>query len=382
VVAGAVSLGASEIHETAPLYTRIVQSVAIPAEVNSHGLFVNVLVNGRGPFRMLVDTGCTCSMISPEVAAAVEARGMEPGDEGEQALNGFGDAIALPRVLLDSITVGSVQFEGVVAGVVPLEVQSKIDSRELDGLLGYTLFSDLYFALDYPGRKLLLSQEWPENLQPVRAELPVKEHSDVPFVSVTLQREVLAVMVDTGASNRLHLPPQVTSSLDWKVVPRPGLLVAVAGEMGREQVGRLFGTLELGAVKQLEPVVDVGEGPADIGTGLLHSFSLVFHESEDKMWLCSEDAGPLPSPPERTIGLSMVADPGGWRVVGIIPDSPAAGAAIQKDELVTEIEGHPAQEWTRDQLQAWIDTHESVVLKIAGASIERQVNLRVWSLVP
>lgn len=100
------------------------------------------------------------------------------------------------------------------------------------------------------------------------------------------------------------------------------------------------------------------------------------------MWLCSEDAGPLPSPPERTIGLSMVADPGGWRVVGIIPDSPAAGAAIQKDELVTEIEGHPAQEWTRDQLQAWIDTHESVVLKIAGASIERQVNLRVWSLVP
>ena len=382
MVACALSLAASEIHETSPLYTRIAQPAVIPAEVSSLGLFVSVLINGQGPFRMLVDTGCTCSMISPEVAAAVEARGVDTGDESDQALNGFGDAIALPRVLLDSITVGGVQFEGVMAGVVPLEVQSKIDSRELDGLLGYTLFSDLYFALDYPGRKLILSQDWPLNLQPVRAELAVKEHSDVPFVSVTLQREVFSVMVDTGASNRLHLQSQATASLDWKVAPRPGMLIAVAGEMGREQVGRLSGFLELGAVKQFEPVVDVGGGSADIGTGLLHSFCLVFHESEDKMWLCSADSGPLLSPPVRTIGLSMIAYPGGWRVAGVIPNSPAEEASIRKDDLVTEIEGQPSQGWTRDELQAWMDTHEDVTLKVGAASVEREVHLRVWSLVP
>jgi C-terminal processing protease CtpA/Prc len=100
------------------------------------------------------------------------------------------------------------------------------------------------------------------------------------------------------------------------------------------------------------------------------------------MWLCSADSGPLLSPPVRTIGLSMIADTGGWRVAGVIPNSPAEEASIRKDDLVTEIEGRPSQGWTRDELQAWMDTHEEVTLKVATATVEREVHLRVWSLVP
>ena len=380
--AAAAGLGAYEIHDTAPLFTRIAVPQTIPAEVTGHGLFVSVLINGQGPFRMMVDTGCTCSMISPEVAAAVEARGAETGEEGVQTLNGFGDAIAVPRVLLDSVTVGGVQFEGVVAGVVALDTQSKIDGRVLDGLLGFTLFSDLFLALDYPGRSLILSEDWPANLPPVRAEVAVKERSDVPFITAVLQRSPVDLLVDSGASDRIHLPPETAASLDWKVAPRPGLLIAVAGETAREQVGRLSGSFEIGAVRLAEPVVDISEGPANVGLGLLHAFCVVFHEAGDRMWLCAADAGPLPSPPERTIGISMVADSRGWRVVGIIPNSPAEQASVHKDDVITQIEGEPALRWPRDQLQAWMDTHEFVDLKVAAASAERELHLRVWALVP
>lgn len=69
-ILGVCRVGASDLHETAPLFTRISQPVSIPAEVTGHGIFVSVIINGQGPFRMLVDTGCTCTMISPEVAAA------------------------------------------------------------------------------------------------------------------------------------------------------------------------------------------------------------------------------------------------------------------------------------------------------------------------
>jgi predicted aspartyl protease len=281
------------------------------------------MINGQGPFHMLVDTGCTCTMISPEVAAAVEARGSDMDEGDVQAVNSFGDAISLPRVLLESLTIGGVQFEGVVAGVIPLEVQSRIDSRELDGLLGYTLFSDLFFALDYPNRELVLSHAWPANLAPVRAELAIRENSGVPFISVNVQGKDFEVMVDTGATDRLHLPPASVVSLSWKTAPRPGLLLAAAGEIGREQIGRLSGTLELGQLRQLEPVVDVSEGTPSIGVGLLHSFCLVFDESEDKLRLCSAESGLVPSPAVRTVGLSMIADSAGWRVIATIPNSPA-----------------------------------------------------------
>jgi predicted aspartyl protease len=379
---GAARLDASELHESAPLFTRISQPVSIPAEVTRHGIFVSVMINGQGPFHMMIDTGCTCTMISPEVAAAVEARGSDMDEGGVQAVNGFGDAMALPRVLLDSVTLGGVQFEGVIAGVVPLEMQSKIDSRELDGLLGYTLFSDLVFALDYPNQAVVLSNAWPENLAPIRAELAIKENSEVPFVPVKVQGKDFDVMIDTGATDRLHLTPDSVASLNWKIPPRPGLLVAAAGEIDREQVGRLSGTLELGQLRQLEPVAEISDGNPSIGVGLLHSFCLVFDESEDKLWLCSAESGLVPSPGERTVGLSMIADSAGWRVYAIIPNSPAERAAIVKDDLVTQIEGKPAHSWSRDQIQNWIEAHDSLVLRLSGATGERDVNLRVWSLVP
>jgi predicted aspartyl protease len=370
------------LHESAPLFTRISQPVVIPAEVTGHGIFVSVMINGQGPFHMLVDTGSTCTVISPEVAAAVEARGSDMDEGDVQAVNSFGNFAALPRVLLESITIGGVLFEGVVAVVVPLEIQSKIDSRELDGLLGYTLFSDLFLALDYPNKKLILSNDWPANLAPVRAELAIKEYSDVPFVSVRIQGKDFEVMVDTGSTDRLHLPPASVVSLDWKTAPRPGFLLAAVGEIGREQVGRLSGTLELGPLRQLEPVVDLSEGTPSIGLGVLHSFCLVFNEPEDKLRLCSAESGPVPSPGERTVGLSMIAVSDGWRVIATIPNSPAAEAAIAKGDLVTQIEGTPARSWTREQIKSWIDAHETLALRLSGETGERDVNLQVWSLVP
>lgn len=383
LVLGAPRLGASNLHESAPLFTRISQPVSIPAEVTGHGIFVSVMINGQGPFHMLIDTGCTCTMISPEVAAAVEARGADTEDGGVQAVNAFGNSLSLPRVLLESVTLGGVQFEGVAAGIVPLEALSKIDSRELDGLLGYTLFSDLFFALDFPNQEVVLSNGWPANLAPVRAELTIKESSDVPFIPVSIQGRDVEVMVDTGATDRIHLPPDSVASLDWKVAPRPGLLIAVAGEIGREQIGRLNGALEMGGLRQLEPIVEISEGTPSIGVGLLHSFCLVFDESQDKLRFCSAESGPVPSPSERTVGLNMIADPAGWRVLATIPNSPAEQAAITNGDLVTRIEGRPARTWTRDQIQSWVDGHETLSLRlVSGAAGERDVSLRVWSLVP
>jgi predicted aspartyl protease len=372
----------AEIHESAPLFTRISQPVVIPAEVSGHGLFVSVMINGQGPFRMQVDTGCTYMVVSPEVAAAVEAHAADPDEEDSETINGLGDTIAVPRVLLDTVTVGGVEFEGVEAGVVPLELQSKVDSRQLDGLLGYTLFSDLFFALDFPGQRLVLSKEWPKDLPAVRAELPIHENSEVPYIPVTVQGRAMDVMIDTGASDRIHLPPEETTGLDWKTEPRPGLLIAAAGEVGQEKEGRLSGSLEIGAVEQPNPVVGVSGGSPNLGMGLLHSFCLVFHEAEDKFWLCSDETGPLPSPPDLTMGFSMMAETGGWRVAGIIPNSPAEQAEIAKGDLVTRFEGRPAAEWTRDQIQGWVDTHHTVALRVTSPAGERELVLRVWALVP
>lgn len=380
---GAARLLGAPFHESAPLLTTISGQQRVPAEVTDRGIYVTAMINGQGPFRFLVDTGCSFSMISPEVAAAVDARGIDQDSEGGvQALNGLGDVLSMPRVMLDSVELGGVEFDGVVAGVVPLELQSKVESRTLDGLLGYSLFSDLFLALDFPRHQLVLSRDWPSGLPPVRAELAITEQEEAPFVRVTLQGRPFDVMIDTGANGRLHLPPQTAGSLEWLTPPRPGPLLAVAGEVGREEMGRLSGELDLGGESQPEPVAEISDGPPTLGTGILSGFCLVLSEAEGRLWLCSESQGPIPSPPERSVGLSLIAEAAGWRVAGIIPNSPAEAAAIRKGDLLTEIEGKPAQTWSREQIQDWIDVHPSLTLKLRSGQTERELALRVWLLVP
>jgi predicted aspartyl protease len=379
---GLARLAGASLNESAPLNTRIGQTTVVPAEVSSHGMFVSVMISGQGPFRMMIDTGCSICVISPEVAAAIKASGREIEDQDLEARNGLGESLSMPQVLLDSVKIGGVEFEGVAAGVVPLELQAKIEDRPLDGLLGYSLFSDLFFALDYPGHRLVLSTDRPKNLPPTRAELAITEQSGVPFVTVRNQGRAFTVMVDLGANDPLHLPPELVKALKWQVEPRPGFLLAVAGGTSRERIGRLAGTLELGPVRQLHPAVGLSEGPASIGVGLLHSYCILFHEAENKVWLCSPHGGSLPSPAVRTVGLSLFADPGGWRVAGTIPGSPAEKAGISTGDLVTQIEGLPASDWRPDQIQAWIDTHATMALRLVADAAERQLKLPVWALVP
>lgn len=384
VTAFAVSaspLTATGVLDWAPLFTRIDQPVSIPADIVNGAMLVDVTINGSGPFRMLVDTGCTCSVISPEVALAVQARSADDA-ASIPAVNALGTTGAVQHVLLDLVELNGVRFEGVEAGVTPLDLQSKITGGRIDGLLGYSLFSELFLALDFPNQRLRLSAGWQDNLPPIRADLNLVEHDSVPFAVLNVLGQSREMMIDTGANSGLEFDFDSTASLVWKFAPRPAGLVAAVNGMARDLSGRLSGAVVLGGVRQIDPVVTVGSGVPRVGTEFYRSFCVVFSRAQNKLWLCSASDGPIPSPPNRSLGLSLLADEGGWRVAGIIPGSPAERAHLVPGDLITSIENSPAKAWTRDELQKWIDGHAAVALRVTNSTHARELVLPVWSLVP
>jgi len=377
------SLLASMPGETAPLITRIENPISVPAEISGHQMFVNVMVNGRGPFRVIVDTGCSFTLLSPEMAAAVGAVVPDQDDDAISALNGLGDYTDVQRVVLGTVYLGGVCFEGVPAAVSDsFDKLSRIGGLRVDGALGFPLFSDLFLGLDFPNRRLLLSSKWPGNLPPIRASLPVTEHADVPYVQSLVQGKPIDLMIDTGANQALQIPVDLVPSFQWKQAPRAGSLVAVIGEVGREGIGRLAGNLTLGGVREIEPLTVISSGNSSLGVRSLERFCVIFHRSEGRMWLCSPDAAPLPPLPERTDGLSVYADAGGWRIAGVIPGSPADAAHVAVGALVTQIEKKPAIGWTRDQIDQWVDSHATIALTVADESGEHALTLSTWDLVP
>ena len=368
--------------ETAPLYTRMERAVTVPAELRNHFLFVNVRVNGQGPFRVFVDTGCSFTLFSPELAAAVKAQPVPDDDDATTAFNALGDSLAVPRALVDSIELGGVRFEGVVAGILPMTRFTQIDGERVDGALGFSLFSEVFLGLDYPGHQLLLGPGWPEILPPLRAEMTVHEHAAVPFIVAGLQDKTFEVEIDSGSNGSLHLPVELASSLSWKAEPRPGPLIEAIDEETQDYLGRLNGRLTLGSLVLPEPVASVGGAEPSIGYDVLGRFCIVFDQRADRVRFYSLQAGPIASPSERSVGLSVKLDPAGWRVVRVIPGSPAEEARLAVGDLITGIEGKLASAWSRDQLHDWVDTHDAMKLQLLSSGASRDINLRVWLMVP
>ena len=368
---------------SSPLFTRLSGTVTVPAEFSDGALFIETTINGRGPFRLMVDTGSSVALLTPACAAAVNS----PVDEGNQppadSSNAFGQSADVQPVLLRTLEIGGARFEGVTAGVSSdLVSVARATGRRFDGVLGFSLFADVVVAVDFPGRQLILSRTFPENLPPVRAELAVRQVREIPLVLARFQGEDLELAVDTGSSSGVVIPAQVALTARWKAEPRPGPLVNVLGDSGREIVGRLAGEVHFGAVAQIEPVVGITEGSGSVGAGFLRHFCVVFDQAHDQAWLCAASDDPVPAPPTRTVGLSLLADAAGWRVAGTIPGSPAEGAGIRAGDIVTQIEGRPAAGWSRDQIEGWSNQHTQLAVHVTRDHAGRDLALPVWALVP
>ena len=304
-------------------------------------------------------------------------------DDVVVASNGLGDPTEVQRVTVGTIDLGGARFEEVpVAVSAGFDELSAIHGRRIDGALGFPLFQELFLGLDFPNRRLLIGREWPAGLPAVRASLPLRMHADVPFVQVQIQGRPVELLIDTGANQALHLSGALAASLQWKVEPRVGSLVAAFGEVGRERIGRLAGSLALAGVEQIEPTAVISGGPPSLGLRALESFCVVFHPADARVWLCGPDVAPVGPVPERSLGLSLYVASGGWRVAGVIPGSPADDAQLAVGNLVTQLEGRPARSWTRDQMQQWLDAHADMALVVADAVGERALTLPVWDLVP
>lgn len=130
---------------------------------DTHLVVLPTLLNGQGPFHLVVDTGSGGTVITPQVAerlnlsreqAAGQLKVVTPGSEGCtngcRGLGGFADGYA---VQLKSISVGSVTQDDPLVGVIDLRSVSPRGEVIRDGIIGYPFMKDLELVIDYPNKR-------------------------------------------------------------------------------------------------------------------------------------------------------------------------------------------------------------------------------------
>jgi hypothetical protein len=343
---------------------------AVPIAMSSGRPVVEAMVNGRGPLRLLVETGSPITILTMPAARRI---GLAPDSGMNRRL-----------IRLDSVAIGAARLTGFNAAVF-----DRLPGP-VDGLLGLNAFADLLLTLDYPAGKLLLSRD---SLPGADGHEVLRASRTGPFWSVELDlggRRRLAIL-DTQASSGFAVTPAMADSLSFA---SPPAVVGRArgpsvGDVER-RVGRLDGDVILGRTRFQRPFFDIIPMPPMlaypvlIGTRVLQQFAFSLDQRQGLVRLARSAAGPVPAPPPlRGFGFSAPhAEDGARRIAHVLPGSPADSGGVKAGDEVVVADGKPAADLSEADFAALPDRDRPVRFRLRRERAEREVTLAPVVQVP
>jgi predicted aspartyl protease len=234
--------------------------------------YIMVTVNGKGPFRFVVDTGTGGqALVTPELAGALglpaagQARLNDPSGQGGKST---------PMVLIDSLEFAGVEFRGVRA------IRHVVNGEDgaCDGVLGFTLFRDYLMTLDYPNRRMTLAEGalTPDGENSV---LPFRMPDGVPVAAMRIGGLQVDVLMDSGGEG-LSLPERLVQRLKFAVDP----VAFAAGQSFSTRfeikAAKLAGDVQLGEYTFERPFVEIHSAfpLANFGSCPMQNFALTFDQ--------------------------------------------------------------------------------------------------------
>jgi tetratricopeptide (TPR) repeat protein len=165
-------LGTTKIHRTLGK-----EISTVPINLVNHRPFINIVVNGKGTLRFVIDTGASLSVISDKAAERLGIKAVARGGNA-RAIGGTG-TFPIIYGLLDSIMIGEARIEAVPVYIRTVHsAPDTIDEERADGYIGLSVLANFAVTLDYQARQMVLDRT------PIREELtagkPDQQRTDLP----------------------------------------------------------------------------------------------------------------------------------------------------------------------------------------------------------
>jgi hypothetical protein len=286
---------------------------------------VDVMINGEGPFRMLVETGSGDSRLLPAAYAKVRK---------DSATSSSGD---------------SIQFGESVVRNMRIELIPQLPVSAVDGLIGLDAFANVTMTVDFPGRRLILS---PDTLPATNDRDILKAVHSVLFwaVSIELPTGPALAILDTQNGGSLSAPPTLGQTQTFTTPP------AVIGRARGPMIGdvpiqraRLTGVVRIGDAVLDQPLLDLLPLPPMLpqdgyilGLQVLNEFAVSLDQRTERMRFARKNRRVPPPPRVYALGISATPQPDGTRRVGmVIPESAAQEATIAFGDIIIAVNETP-----------------------------------------
>jgi len=322
---------------------------SVPFELIDNHVYLEVMLDGKGPYRFIFDTG-GANVIDPAVAREVGAATAGSAQGG--GVGAATETVAFAPVA--SLRVGNAEVRNQVFAVLPVRAGFGVGaSAPVDGLIGAEVLARFVTVFDYAHKRVIF-------------KLPgaAAAGTSIPFVFDGTQPEIPCAIdaiagqctIDTGSRSSLDLLAPF-SAAHPTVVPAgataPGLngFGVGGGDVGR--LGRLT-SLQIGPYDLKNLVAGFSTATAgafavpgieaNIGGGALARFTVTFDYAHQTMSLEPNAAFSAADSNERA-GIFLI-NQDKLVVAAVRPGTPAAEAGIVRGDVIAGIDGIPSDRLT------------------------------------
>jgi len=342
-------------------------ALRIPLEIDNNIIILRVGVNKSKPLRFIFDTGASVSVISPEWAQKLGLK-----TEGQVRGSATGGSIVASLIKGVSLSVeGAVVSNQLIAAIS----FGAIPCFEFDGIIGYDFINQFVVEIDYVNSLMNLYDPKSYAYSGKGEVIPLSLDGRTPLAAAKIVLEgnapvVANLEVDTGGDGtfvissllveKQKLVAAIPKTVDGSGVGAGGEQKLLVGRVQAVQLGGLI--IENPTVALSRDTEGSGEGEENdgiIGGEIFRRFKVILDYSRKQMIL--EPNKSFKEPYE--VGMSGInfasdqTDCTALKIDSVRENSAAAEAGLQQGDIITAIDGKPANRFSSTELERVFKQH-------------------------
>ncbi len=321
----------------------------VPFELLNNHIYTKAWINGKGPFRIQVDTGGH-NILMPRTAKTL---GLEV--TGQSPANGAGQGTAISGYArVNEIKVGAAIIRNQEVFVLQYHPDA-VEGFAGDGMIGFEALRRFVTRIDYGKKTLTLIK--PAAFRPPRDAVAVKFLFYENHVQVDGAFEGLPGKfdIDTGSRTEINITKPFVERYALREKNPKGVLAVDGWGVGgptQSYVTRAS-DLQLGGVtiRNLVASLTLRKGGSfsdpnyagNVGDRLLKRFVVTFDYGNQVMYLKKLPEPVADSDVFDRSGMWINATNGGFQVMSLTPRGPAENAGIKVGDVITAVDGVPVE---------------------------------------
>jgi hypothetical protein len=323
-------------------------SFTAPFEMVDNRIFVDVTLEGRGPFKFILDTGGYAAL-SVETAKKIGAKlGKEFGARGagESVVKAWETSVAETRL-------GGLVLKNQDYNVYDFsDMRHVFGSQTFDGIVGLPVFSQTVVRVDYERHLLTFAEASGFSYAGAGAPVPFELERFLPIIRGEVDGEQVRLGLDTGDRSAFTLkgPYVERRRLRERYAPKVEAVTGwgIGGPI-RAQVVRLR-ALKFGPFEIKEPVTRfslqkagafaANDTAGNVGGAILKQFAVTFDYTRRRLYFEKNSSyGRRDTYDRAGLWLSGSSDGRSFEVFDVVENGPAAAAGLKVGDQVVAIDG-------------------------------------------